>query len=117
MDLCVTDMPRYQRGDLDELAEAEVIELASVAKALSDPIRVRMIHLLSQRPDLCTCEFEELLGLSQSRVSYHLKILLEAGMISRETYRTWSHYRLQNANLLAQLRTLASQVPDEALVS
>lgn len=117
MDFCAMDMPRYQRGDLEELPETEALTLAGVAKALSDPIRVQMIHLLRQRPDLCTCEFELLLGLSQSKASYHLKILLDAGLITRETYRTWSHYRLRDATLLDQLRAFVPQVPTYALSS
>jgi ArsR family transcriptional regulator len=46
-------------------------------KALSDPARLQLIHLLEQQPDLCTYEFEKLLGLSQSKVSYHLEIFLK----------------------------------------
>lgn len=117
MDVCVTDIPRYQRGDLEELSDTEMLILARVARALSDPIRVQMIYLLGQRPDLCTCEFELLLGLSQSKASYHLKILLEAGLITRETYRTWSHYRLRHATLLDQLRAFVPRVPADALSS
>ena len=106
-DHCDTETPRIRRGDLQLLPEPDVAHLAAVAKALSDPIRVQMIHLLQQHPDLCTCEFEELLGLAQSKVSYHLKVLLEAGLVNRETYGTWSHYHLRKPAVLEQLKALA----------
>jgi ArsR family transcriptional regulator len=106
MEPCYSDIPRVRRGDLAVLSASEAWALASMAKAVSDPIRVQIVHLLCQRSDLCTCEFEELLGLSQSRVSYHLKVLLEAGVITRETYGTWSHYRLRTPHLLDQLMAL-----------
>ena len=113
---CTTEIPRFRRGELDLLPEAEVEVLAKAAKALSDPIRLQMLYLLGQRwdlrtcgEDLCTCEFEELLGLSQSKVSYHLNLLLQAGLITRETRGTWSHYRLSNPNVLYLTRLLAGE--------
>jgi ArsR family transcriptional regulator, arsenate/arsenite/antimonite-responsive transcriptional repressor len=112
MDPCYSNIPRVRRGDLAVLPASEAWALASVAKALSDPIRVQIVHLLDQRPDLCTCEFEELLGLGQSRVSYHLKLLLDAGIITRETYGTWSHYRLRTPHLLDQLMALRMAAVD-----
>lgn len=106
MDHCYTEAPRVQRGDLELLPEAEAVKLAAIAKAFSDPIRVQIIRLLEQRPDLCTCEFEELLGLSQSKISYHLKILHAAGIVTRETFGTWSHYSLCKQGLLSQIEAL-----------
>lgn len=106
IDRCYTNIPRVRRGDLQLLPDPETVKLAAVAKALSDPIRLQMIYLLEQRPDLCTCEFEELLGLSQSKVSYHLKVLLEAGIVTRETHGTWSHYSLRNPGVLDHCKTL-----------
>lgn len=113
---CLTEIPRFRRGDLKLLTDAEVEALVRVTKALSDPVRIQMLHLLSQRVDLCTCggdlctcEFEELLGLSQSKVSYHLNLLLQAGLVTRENRGTWSHYRLSNSNTLYLTRLLAGE--------
>ena len=114
MDPCYSNIPRVRRGDLALLSASEASALANMAKAVSDPIRVQIVHLLEQRPDLCTCEFEELLGLGQSRVSYHLKLLLDAGVITRETYGTWSHYRLRTPHLLDQLMALHMATVDPA---
>lgn len=104
MDECYLEIPRVRRGELGLLPEGEAAALAAVGKALGDPIRLQMVRLLEQRPDLCTCEFEELLGMAQSKVSYHLKILLEAGIVERELHGTWSHYSLRDEELLERIR-------------
>lgn len=114
MDTCLNSKPRVRRGDVPLLPGPHALRLAAVAKAMSDPIRLQMLHLLDQRPDLCTCEFEELLGLGQSKVSYHLKVLLDARLVMRETYGTWSHYRLAYPRPLAQLEAFAG-APEEQL--
>ncbi|HYF92399.1 MAG TPA: metalloregulator ArsR/SmtB family transcription factor [Symbiobacteriaceae bacterium] len=88
------------------LPDQEALRLASVSKALSDPVRVQIVHLLEQHPDLCNCEFEEILELTQSKISYHLKVLLDANLITRRPSGTWSHYSLIKTELLARLRAL-----------
>ncbi len=108
-DYCHTDKPRPGSSELDLLTSAEAAGLAASAQSLADPIRVQMVHLLEQQPDLCTCEFSELLGLGQSKISYHLRILVEAGIASREIHGTWSHYSLRDRGLLDRLRALAGQ--------
>lgn len=80
--------------------------MASVANALSDPIRLQIIYLLKQHEDICTCEFQELLDLSQSKVSYHLRILLDAGLVKREVIANWRHYRLIEKDILEKLEHL-----------
>lgn len=110
MDACATPLPRVFCGDLAMLPPTEVATLTAVAHALSDPTRVQILWLLEQREGLCTCEFEELLGLGQSRVSYHLKLLLDAGLLLRHNLGTWSHYRLARSGLIECLRALASRV-------
>ena len=57
-------------------------EFIKVMKALSDPNRVKMVKLL-QRRVMCVCEIQETLGLAQSTASKHLKMMYEAGMLSR----------------------------------
>ena len=110
MDACATPAPRVRRGDLAMLPPTEVATLTTVAHALSDPTRVQILWLLEQREELCTCEFEELLALSQSRVSYHLRLLLEAGLLLRHSRGTWSHYQLARSGLMDCLRALAPGV-------
>ncbi len=64
-----------------------------VMKALSDPNRVRVIKMLGVK-ELCVCEIKELLGLAQSTVSKHLKILEEAGLVDYHKEGSWIIYNL-----------------------
>ncbi len=64
-------------------------------KALSDPNRVRTIKLL-QRKELCVCELRELLGLAQSTVSKHLKLLDDAGLLESRREGAWIIYSINN---------------------
>ena len=81
-----------------------------VMKALSDPNRVKMVKLLQHRV-MCVCEIQASLGIAQSTVSKHLKILEDAGIITFSKDGLWVNYRLadgaQNpyaASLLGNLR-------------
>ena len=81
-----------------------------VMKALSDPNRVKMIKLL-QHKVMCVCEIQAALGLAQSTVSKHLKILEEAGLITYYKDGLWVNYSLADgtdspyaANLLGSLK-------------
>lgn len=66
-----------------------------VMKAMSDPNRVRIIKLL-QRKVLCVCELRELLGLAQSTVSKHLRLLDDAGLIESCRDGAWIIYSIKN---------------------
>jgi len=64
-----------------------------VMKALSDPSRVRVLKLLEEN-ELCVCEIQSLLGLAQSTVSKHMKLLEDAGLVERKRQGTWIIYNL-----------------------
>ena len=64
-----------------------------VMKALSDPNRVRVLKLL-QEGELCVCEIQAVLGLAQSTVSKHMKLLEDAGLVARKREGTWIIYSL-----------------------
>ncbi len=68
-----------------------------VMKALSDPSRVLVLKLL-QNGELCVCEIQTLLGLAQSTVSRHLKILEDAGLVERNRQGTWILYTLADGS-------------------
>jgi ArsR family transcriptional regulator len=81
-----------------------------VMKALSDPNRVKMIKLL-QCKVLCVCEIQKALGLAQSTVSKHLKILEDAELITYTKDGLWVNYSLGDgaknpyaASLIGNLR-------------
>lgn len=63
-------------------------------KALSDQLRLKIMYELNQKGQICVCELTKRIGLSQSKLSYHLKILLDANLIEREKIGTWNFYRL-----------------------
>ena len=79
-----------------QLSEQEVLELERVFKALADRHRVKILNrLLSAGGDaVCVCDFEDLLGLKQSTVSYHLKQLLDAGIVEREKRGSFAYFSL-----------------------
>jgi ArsR family transcriptional regulator len=78
------------------LDEERAGELEVVMKALADRHRLRIVNLLlaAGGEAVCVCEIQPTLGLSQGTVSHHLKQLVEAGLISRETRGTYSYFSL-----------------------
>jgi ArsR family transcriptional regulator len=74
--------------------------LAQVFKALADPSRVQIVNLLANASDpVCVCDFMPQLGLSQGTVSFHLKKLLDVGLLQREQRGTWAYYSLNREGL------------------
>ncbi len=78
------------------LADGRAAELEAVIKALADRHRLRIVNLLLRAggEPVCVCEVQPLLGLSQGTVSHHLKQLVEAGIVARETRGTYSYFSL-----------------------
>lgn len=93
--------------------------MIKVMKAFSDPSRVRILKLLQIR-ELCVCEIVELLGLAQSTVSKHLKLLDEAELVSSRREGMWMIYSLhQNpANRYGKtmLTNLSTWVDDDQVL-
>lgn len=74
--------------------------LAAVFKALADPSRVQIVNLLANASDpVCVCDFMPRLELSQGTVSFHLKKLLDVGLLEREQRGTWAYYSLTREGL------------------
>jgi ArsR family transcriptional regulator len=77
------------------LSDNEIETTAQLFKALGDPTRVRIVHLLATSDEpVCVCELTEPLGLTQPTVSHHLKKLTDAGLLVREQRGVWAHYTL-----------------------
>jgi len=78
------------------LDEKRAGELERVLKALADRHRLRIVNLLLRAGGeaVCVCEVQPLLGLSQGTVSHHLKQLVEAGVVARESRGTYSYFSL-----------------------
>jgi ArsR family transcriptional regulator, arsenate/arsenite/antimonite-responsive transcriptional repressor len=68
-------------------------QLALVAKALGDPIRLQLVDVLRKHAgEVCVCELVPLFEVSQPTVSHHLKILRDAGIVGSERRGLWAYY-------------------------
>ena len=77
------------------LTNAQAAELEELFKALADRHRVQIVNLLAGADDaVCVCKLMPALGLAQPTVSYHLKLLVDAGLLERERRGRFSYYRL-----------------------
>lgn len=71
--------------------------IATVARALSDPLRVRVLDVLRRNPEpVCQCELVALFGVKQSLLSHHLHKLVQAGLISVERRHKWAYYTVSD---------------------
>jgi ArsR family transcriptional regulator, arsenate/arsenite/antimonite-responsive transcriptional repressor len=106
-ELGVVEENGARKGGTEEGME----QLVALGRALSDPIRVRMLSMMADgrgccdfsassvpaaegEEGICVCEFEEHFGMGQSKVSYHMKKLKDAGLVREERRGKWSFYTL-----------------------
>lgn len=70
--------------------------LARTLKALSDPTRLRLLSMVAahENNEACICDLTEPLELSQPTVSHHMKVLVDAGFLTRRSSGTWAYFRL-----------------------
>lgn len=89
------------------VSRAEAADAARLFKALADPARLQLLALIgaSEAGEACVCDLTAPLGLSQPTVSHHLKVLVEAGIVTREKRGTWSWYAVVPERL-AQIAAL-----------
>lgn len=75
--------------------------LARVLKAVADPARLQLLSLIKSSPnaEACVCDLTAPLSLSQPTVSHHLRVLTEAGLVSRQTRGTWAWYSINQDRL------------------
>jgi ArsR family transcriptional regulator, arsenate/arsenite/antimonite-responsive transcriptional repressor len=78
------------------LSDAEAVELERLLSAIADRQRLKILNMLSRAAGeaVCVCEFTAALELPQPNVSYHLKQLIDAGVIVRERRGRFSYYSL-----------------------
>jgi len=106
-ELGVVEENGVHKNDTEEGVE----RLVALGRALSDPIRVRMLSMMADGRSccdfsvsgvpasegdegICVCEFEDHFGMGQSKVSYHMKKLKDAGLVREERRGKWSFYSL-----------------------
>jgi ArsR family transcriptional regulator len=90
--------------------EAAAETLARSFAALSDPIRLPLLSCIASADavEVCACDLIEPSGRSQPTVSHHMKILVDAGLVTREKRGLWVWYRLVPARLDASEQYSAS---------
>ncbi len=81
-------------------------DIVTLFKALADGTRLRVLKLLG-RGELCVCEIAAALDLAQPRLSFHLRILKQAGVVSVRRQERWILYRLNDADLFVRFLLLA----------
>lgn len=88
--------------------------LVEIFKALSDETRLRIVKLLGGG-ELCVCHIVAALGLAQPKVSFHLRILKEAGLIQDRKQGKWTYYRIDDADMFRRFLALAvfEKLPQE----
>jgi ArsR family transcriptional regulator len=92
------------------ITAAQAANLAQLFKALADPARLRLVSLVAAHEggEACVCELTEPLGLTQPTISHHLKILIDAGILTREKRGVCAYYALVPGALDA-----VASVPDD----
>lgn len=72
------------------------VDLARILKALADPARLRLLSLVAahEGQEACVCDLTEPIGLSQPTVSHHLKVLVDAGLLTRDKRGVWAYFSL-----------------------
>jgi ArsR family transcriptional regulator, arsenate/arsenite/antimonite-responsive transcriptional repressor len=100
-----------ENGASKDARDEGVDRLVALGRALSDPIRVRMLSMMAEgrgccdfsdsgvpagegEEGICVCEFEDAFSMGQSKVSYHMKKLKDAGLVREERRGKWSFYSL-----------------------
>jgi ArsR family transcriptional regulator, arsenate/arsenite/antimonite-responsive transcriptional repressor len=74
-------------------------QLAPMFKALSDPIRLRLLSLIASTAEICVCDLTGAFDVTGATISHHLRVLREAGMVDGERRGTWVYYRVRREAL------------------
>ncbi|GAB2545972.1 ArsR/SmtB family transcription factor [Nocardia heshunensis] len=99
------------------LTSQAAVELAGVFKALSDPVRLRLLSVVASHSgrEACVCDLSDGFDVSQPTISHHLKVLREAGLLSSERRGSWVYYRVEPAAFQQLSRLLDIAAPNEVL--
>jgi len=87
-------------------------KIIKILKALSDENRLRIIYLIYYKSGICVCEIQEIIGLSQPTISFDLKKLEEAEIITHSKSGLWANYSI-NENLDTNLKNIINLLINE----
>ena len=102
------------------LAPQAAVELAPMFKALSDPVRLRLLSLIASAPEMCVCDLTDAFEVTGATISHHLRVLRETGLVDCERRGTWVYYwaKREALDLLGGLLTVTPTVAHQgALIS
>jgi ArsR family transcriptional regulator len=96
----------------EPLSKAAATELAGRLKALSDPVRLRLLSVVASHSggEACVCDLSAGIDLTQPTISHHLKVLRTAGLLDSERRGSWVYYRVVPEALQRLLEILGSDV-------
>lgn len=92
-------------------------DVAAVYKALGDETRLQMLWLLMNHRELCVCDFMEVLEVTQSKASRHLRTLFHANLVDDRREGLWVYYSLRKTDaplVRATLRAMKTSLPERA---
>ena len=75
------------------------IDYVKIFKALSDEMRLKILQEIAKHEEICVCKLMEKFAIAQSKLSYHLKLLLEANLIKVKPQGKWNFYSINNVLL------------------
>jgi ArsR family transcriptional regulator len=112
----ITLLPVIQAADCcapltrDPMTQQQADDLAKSLKAIADPARLRLISIIaaSEGQEACVCDLTEPLAIGQPTVSHHLKVLTDAGFVTRSKRGTWAYYSLVPGALDSLARLLVT---------
>ena len=83
----------------EALAPPTAGRLAPMFKALSDPIRLRLLSLIASTTEVCVCDLTDAFEVTGATISHHLRVLRETGLVEVERRGTWAYYRARREAL------------------
>jgi len=94
----------------DALTQPQAEDLSRSLKAIADPARLRLISIIaaSEGQEACVCDLTDALEVGQPTVSHHLKVLTDAGFVTRSKRGTWAYYKLVPGALDSLARVLVT---------
>ena len=94
----------------DAMTQSQAADLARSLKAIADPARLRLISIIaaSEGQEACVCDLTEPLDIGQPTVSHHLKVLTDAGYLTRSKRGTWAYFTLVPGALDSVARLLVT---------
>ncbi|GAB1689742.1 ArsR/SmtB family transcription factor [Krasilnikovia sp. M28-CT-15] len=95
------------------LSHEQAVAVAPMFKALSDPVRLRLMSLIASTAEACVCDLTDAFDLSGPTISYHLRLLREAGLVDYERRGTWVYYwvKPETFRQLGTLLEIAAPTP------